>query len=394
MKRFILCSTLLALTAGKAAAQLVDQPIPFYADDRFGDYLDRYNVNTEFDEAAKSSDFGLDLSLEASKKFGSRLSASLGVNVRTQDNSRDMQRRMLSLGLGYKLVDTRKFDLKLGFDFDYYGVKKMAETEYFEKFAEHYKDDDVTGELILDSDGNPIFNGYNYRKGFKVTDAHWRTRERYSLSLAGTFKPNKRWAFTLKETFQYSHYNATGPLSRTRTTTERHKWREAYIIDDLYDDAWNALPYHLDSDEDPDGANSMLYYDRNIYGLNGENKPFELGTTAVYDEKGNEVYPAKGPDTPYTEQDDKSPRVAKDKFVLRSKLTVEYDIYGLPLTPYASVDYGCGLNYNTSKWKLTAGMDWKVSKQHKFSIFYRFQHENDDEEPNGHLLGLGYKITL
>ncbi len=85
---------------------------------------------------------------------------------------------------------------------------------------------------------------------------------------------------------------------------------------------------------------------------------------------------------------------AKDRTLLRSRLTVQYDIRHSNFAPYASVDYGCGLNYTTNKWKFTVGTDIKINKRNKFDIFYRFQHENDDDEPNGHLIGLGYSIKL
>lgn len=84
----------------------------------------------------------------------------------------------------------------------------------------------------------------------------------------------------------------------------------------------------------------------------------------------------------------------KDRFVLRSKLNVQYDIKHSMFAPFASVDYGCGLNYSTSKWKLTAGTDLKINKKNKLSVFYRFQTENDDDEPNGHIIGLGYNIKI
>lgn len=85
---------------------------------------------------------------------------------------------------------------------------------------------------------------------------------------------------------------------------------------------------------------------------------------------------------------------AKDRFVLRSKFTVEYNVKGLPLNPFASVDYGYGLNYTANKWKYSIGADYSINKKHKFTLFYRFQTENDDDEPNGHMLGIGYKIKL
>ena len=297
------------------------------------------------------------------KKITPRFDVSLGVNLRTQDNSRKMERRMLSIGMGYKLIDTRKFDLKAGLNFDYYGVYKMAAREDFEKMSEHYKD--VGGVTVLD--------GYNYRQGYKMTDGYWRGRERYSLSLSASYKPSKRWTFTLKETLQYSHYNTTDSLDRTRYTTERHKWREAWKAED---DVRGMADPRIGDEDLP------LYYDDFRYSINGD---------------GDALYtPAEKPERtlPFADDDKKAPRRAKDKLVLRSKLTVEYNVKGLPLNPFASVDYGCGLNYSTSKWKYTVGMDWKITKTNKFTIFYRYQHENDDDEPNGNLLGIGYKISL
>lgn len=84
----------------------------------------------------------------------------------------------------------------------------------------------------------------------------------------------------------------------------------------------------------------------------------------------------------------------KDRLVLRNRLSAEYNIKGLPLNPFAVVDYGVGLNYNASKWKLTGGLELKVQKQHQFEVFYRFVHENDDDEPNGHYVGWGYKYSF
>ena len=365
MKRKLTSLLLLAASTLALQAQeipMADQPVPLHPDDRFayslGDLMD-----IETAEAAKKNDFGLDLSLEVAKKFGSRFDASLGVNIRTQENSSMMERRMLSLGLGYKIIDTYKFDLKAGLGFDYYGVKNPSETEYYEKMAEHYSN--VGGVETL--------TGYNYRKGYKVTDSYWRGRERYSLSLSASYKPSKRWTFTLKETLQYSHYNATDSLDRTRVTTVRHKWREA----------WKAEEDVRGMDDPRTGDDLLpLYYDDYAYSINGD---------------GDAIYqPADKPEqaVPFSDVDMKKPRQAKDLLMLRSKLTIEYNVKGLPLNPFASLDYGRGLNYHSWRWKYTVGMDWKVNKTNKITVFYRFQKESDDDEPNGHLLGLGYKITL
>lgn len=91
---------------------------------------------------------------------------------------------------------------------------------------------------------------------------------------------------------------------------------------------------------------------------------------------------------------DKKAVDAKDRFVLRSKFTAGYNIKGLPVNPFASVDYGYGVNYTAHKWKITAGADWKIDKKNKLTVFYRFQTDDDDDEPNGHIIGVGYKLSL
>lgn len=84
----------------------------------------------------------------------------------------------------------------------------------------------------------------------------------------------------------------------------------------------------------------------------------------------------------------------KDRFILRSKLTVEYNVKDLPLNLFASVDYGCGLNYTANKWKYTLGEEWSINKKHKITCFFRYQTEDDDDEPDGLMIGMGYKIKF
>lgn len=106
------------------------------------------------------------------------------------------------------------------------------------------------------------------------------------------------------------------------------------------------------------------------------------------DENGNLVYS-------YEEDEDHVKEYkAKDRVLLRSKLGVDYNIRKCPVDPYASAEYGCGLNYTTNKWKFTVGADIKINKQNKINLFYRYQTEDDDDEPNGHFLGLAYNFKF
>ena len=85
---------------------------------------------------------------------------------------------------------------------------------------------------------------------------------------------------------------------------------------------------------------------------------------------------------------------AKDRMVLRMKVTVQYDTKHCPIDPYVSGEYGGGLNYDANKWKFEAGADYKINKKNKINLFYRYLTENDDDELNGHLVGIGYSIKL
>lgn len=244
---------------------------------------------------AQGNDFGMDYSLEATKRLGTRMDFSIEGEARTQDNTRQIERWTVGGTFGVKLYDTRKFSLKASAGWKYMWMYNLTER--------NAKYDDEDGS----------YTGYN-----KVL-ASWRHRHRTSVALSASYKPNKRWTFSLKETFQYTH------SAEDSTMTYRYRLKTV------------------------NGAETLYLKDTR-----------------------SKVY---------------SPN---DKMVLRSKLTVSYNIRHLPLEPFASVDYGCGLNYSTNKWKFTVGTDYKLLKKHKFTVFYRYITEDDDEEPNGHLIGLGY----
>ncbi len=85
----------------------------------------------------------------------------------------------------------------------------------------------------------------------------------------------------------------------------------------------------------------------------------------------------------------------KGKNVLRSRLQVEYDIKGLPVEPYANAEmYNA---WNVEKMRYTVGADWKITKKHVVGLCYRFQkvYNNDDDfEPDRHIIGLSYKFKF
>ena len=83
------------------------------------------------------------------------------------------------------------------------------------------------------------------------------------------------------------------------------------------------------------------------------------------------------------------------KNVLRSRFQIEYDKKGLAITPYANVELFNA--WSLQKTRYNIGLDWKLSKQHSLGFFYRYQNvrsDDDDNEPNRHMIGLGYKIKF
>lgn len=271
-------------------------------------------LHAQIEPTGDGDDFGLDFSVAVEKKIAKGLDIDLGLDYRTQDNSSRTERWGIDVGLSYRFFQTKdkKFNLKAGLTFEQIWRQKLAVIEEKYKTTE---DDEGNESYVLDSDGNRILNGYN------GTDRYWRSRQRYSASVEATWKPNKRWTFELRETFQWAHYCETDSVDRPR-------WR------------------YNDDDE--------LYLKRTEQKVYGK----------------------------------------KDNLVLRSKVTVTYDIKGLPLDPFVSADYGCGLNYTSNKWRFTGGVDYKLSKQHKLTLFYRYTTENSDDETDGHLAGLGYKFSF
>ncbi len=258
---------------------------------------------------AQSDDFGLDFSAEAEKKLCRGVDFTLEGNVRTQDNSSDIERMGIGGSFGFKLLNTKTFDIKLNAGWEYVSQKSLAETK------DHYAED------TYNTPAGPVTE--TYYDGYNITLSNWRPRHRTTIGLSANYAPNKRWSFSLKEAVQYNHYGCT------TKTTER---------------------YRLEDEDDPASLQRI-------------------------DDKVKDVQ-------------------AKDKFVLRSKATVKYDIKHSPFAPFASLDYGCGLNYTVSKWKYTLGTNYKLSKTNKLTFFYRYQTENDDDEPNGHTIGIGYSIKL
>lgn len=87
---------------------------------------------------------------------------------------------------------------------------------------------------------------------------------------------------------------------------------------------------------------------------------------------------------------------SKSKNVLRSRLQVEWDIRKCKFTPYASCELYHSITdgWAIDKTRWTVGTAYKLNKKNSFDLFYRYQDHADDDETNGHVLGVGYKLKF
>ena len=235
-----------------------------------------------------------------------------------------------------------------------------------------------------------------------------RKIDRWTVGLGVSQRLYTDGVFELKAALKWEYMWVNYP-EQTKDKTENYELEHTGIDTD-----GNAYTYYTD---DYLGYNHRHQFwrgrHRTSLSLQGEYKPnkrwtfslkemvqyshFNRATTTMdryrieeeeEDEDGNITY------TYYLDEDNQKHYKAKDKVVLRSKVGIDYDIRHCPVNPYVSAEYGCGLNYTTNKWKFVAGVGIKLNKQNKIDFFYRYQTEDDDDEPNGHIIGLGYSLKF
>ena len=100
--------------------------------------------------------------------------------------------------------------------------------------------------------------------------------------------------------------------------------------------------------------------------------------------------------TLYLDETDSKTIDAKDKWVLRSRLQVEYNISHSRFTPYAYAELFNSMNDGMAldKLRLSIGSEYKINKKNSLKIGYIFNSSNDDDEPKGHILGISYTFKF
>ena len=172
-------------------------------------------------------------------------------------------------------------------------------------------------------------------KHMNVDAAYWTARHRGTASLTGSFKW-KRFKFSLRERYQFTY--------RMPSQCDRTRW---YY--DPFHEMMGTPEYYLDEDPNSEDYSYMI--------------------------------------------DDKK---AKSDHKLRTRLAVSYDIKKCPFEPYAEVEVYNQLDnaFAYDKIRYTVGAEYKINKNNKLKVFYRYQDYADIDEVSGHVLGLGYAFEL
>ena len=116
----------------------------------------------------------------------------------------------------------------------------------------------------------------------------------------------------------------------------------------------------------------------------------------VQDKKYNFKWDEDANDNAYISGYTMEPVKGKGKNALRSRLQINYDIPRCKFEPFANVEM-FNDDGGIAKMRYQLGTDYKVKKRHVFSLTYRYQTVNsndDDNEVNCHMIGLGYKFKF
>lgn len=203
-------------------------------------------------------------------------------------------------------------------------------------FIHNRNQEEAKAKYREDDDGNVILdpNGQPRLNGYNVDHGFWRNKHRAFADVTGKAKWG-RFTFSLRERYIFTHYDEVQCL--------RDKYR-------------NPL------------------------------QPGYEGDTYIYN--GTEFMEYKS--------DEVDTKAAKNRHLLRSRLQVEYNIKGKPLTPYASYEITNELNdaMRYDKSRVCVGIDWKIRKTHVIGLGYLFQTGPDEDEGAGKLHAIKIDYTF
>ena len=323
---------------------------------------------------------GLWTELGATKVLPYNLSIGLDVGFRTNEWFDEANRFDIGLGLDWKPTKHWKFGVGYTFlmkhypietarksvtnrTYDYKNTSNGDDVEYTTFPGATYSADEEEAYFTGDDGTLYRYQGYtDTQKDYvRVTEAYWRPKHRLSIDGAYTNKFWKTLRVTLRERYQLTLVPSKN-VSRTRTGTKTATSHTDPIYDALSADDFKALS-------------------------TGDLNAWRL---VEYDDDGD-------PESGDADKDSEKEKSSKTQHVLRSRLTFEIDKKGWAWTPYIYIESfnNLGEDFHFDKLRFSGGVEYALSKQHKLSLGYVFNHENDDDgDMNIHAISVGYRFKF
>lgn len=162
----------------------------------------------------------------------------------------------------------------------------------------------------------------------------------------------------------------------------------------LYDHRGGTQTYHKDGTVNKITPSYWWPRHRFSFGVTGSYSFGNLGVSLR--EMYQYTYRSKAKDKKYdTDTEEWEDVKSKSQHLLRSRFQLNYRLKHTPFTPFGSVElfHGEGV---LQKTRYTLGTSYSISKQHKLKLYYRYQdlRQNDDDDPDTHVLGIGYSYQF
>ena len=214
--------------------------------------------------------------------------------------------------------------------------------------------------------------------------------ERVSAGAGASYKLTKWLKASAGYIFIYSH-NLESKKFKDPVVDEEGNLFSVYNVDHAYWTERHRFHVSLSGDYKIGRVEftlrERLQYTRTNSATTDETKyDYDLGLDPILSTEDNERIITTAPEF----------KEAKDNTTLRSRLSAKWDIRNCKFTPCASGELYTRLDEwkGCDKLRYRVGTSYKINKDNEISLFYLYQDANDDDEPKGHAVGIGYSVDL
>ena len=226
--------------------------------------------------------------------------------------------------------------------------------------------------------------GFEYRANDKLKNS-----SRLSFDLGASYKP---WKF-LKVGIGYVFIEDHSQIER-KINLNKEGEEKGYNIDHAF---WRPKHRFLVEATGSVDAGRFTFSLRERYQIT--HTPEATTTRERYRDR---VTPGFSTDKPiyngyYLDDRVETQKKAKTEQYLRSRLGVDYNIKGIPLTPFATYEFSNNLKdgFHLDKTRLTIGADYKIKKQHTLTLGYIYTKGHDDDNiKDTHAINVGYSFKF